>query len=199
MSTIYRACLISLIGLIVLSSIPAASLAAPSQPAGLPSSLAATSPNARLRVGNKTGTVIPRLVLTGPKAYVFYNLPLSNSEFVIEKGRYRIEYTTCGVKRSFMANIKSDLYRLRIEKCKTAKISVYNQTGGEMNLVLSGPTNYRFNLPLGNTHLTVIQGTFRYSMSARCGSRSGRLEVNRRVQWIWSCSEKNALDEKNKK
>jgi len=199
MSTIYRVCLISLIGLIVVSSFPDTGLAAPSQSAGSPSSPPATSPTATLRVGNRTGAILPMLVLTGPKTYVFYNLPATISDFVIEKGRYRIEYTSCGIKRSFIADIKADLHRIRINKCITAKISVFNQTGGEMNLSLSGPTNYRFRLPAGNTRLTVIQGTFRFTMSAQCGSRSGRLEVRKRIQWIWSCSLPNALDVKNKK
>ena len=200
MSTIYRICLISLIGLIIVSSFPDTGLAAPSQSAGSPSSLPATSPTATLRVGNGTGVILPKLVLIGPKTYVFYNLPASShSVFEIEKGRYRIEYTSCGIKRSFMADINADLYRLRIDKCKTAKISVFNQTGGEMNLVLSGPTNYRFKLPAGNTRLTVIQGTFRFTMSAQCGSRSGRLEVRKRIQWIWSCPQPNVLYVRNKK
>jgi hypothetical protein len=200
MSTIYRSCLITLIALIILSSFPVLSYAAPMQPSGLPSNSKATSPTATLRVGNDTGAVLPKLVLTGPKTYVFYNLPASShSDFVIEKGRYRIEYTSCGIKRSFMVDIKADLQRLRIEKCKMAKISVFNHTGGDMNLSLSGPTAYRFNLPPGNTRLLVIQGTFRYNMSALCGSKSGRLEVRKRIQWIWTCPQPNALDVKNKK
>ncbi len=196
MYRIYRLGLFALIGLVILSSTPAMGLAAPLLSDALPTNLAATSPTAIFRVGNKTHTVIPMLVLTGPKKYVFYRLAVSNTEFVIEKGRYRIEYTSCGIKRSFVVDIKSDLFRLRIARCQMNRLVIQNQTGGDMTLSLSGPASYQFKIVPGLNRFKVIDGPFNYRAYAICGSKSGRIHMNHgRVDWSWSCPQPNVLDD----
>ena len=187
MSTVHRSWLIALIGLIFLLSYPGMGLAAPLLSEGLTADTAASSPTAILRVKNQTGVKVPELVLTGPKNYVFYNVPPAHTDYVVEKGRYRIEYTICGVKRSFMVDIKSDLYRIKISKCRVSKVAVINQTGGDIVITLSGPTNYRFKLGPGTNRILIVHGTYRYNLVAQCGSKSGRLEVKGRIRWTCTC------------
>src|SRR5574341_2140826 len=69
--------------------------------------LAATD-TIRLAFQNKTGAVLDRLVLTGPKTYTFTNVPIGKSTFEILKGKYTIQYKACGANRSKKVTIRSE-------------------------------------------------------------------------------------------
>ncbi len=53
----------------------------------------------------------------------------------------------------------------------TVKVSVENRTGDEVDINLSGPASYKFNVQTGNSKITVEAGTYSYSYKA-CGGRT---------------------------
>ena len=146
----------------------------------------AASPTVRLIVSNKTGAIIDRLVLTGPKVYTFTNVPQGNSTYTILKGKYSIQYKACGVNRTKKANILSN-FKFSTVSCPTAKISVVNTTGGNLILSLKGPATYRFVIPAGTTRITVLKGSYQFTGSGRCGAHSGTFKAQGRVRWTWWC------------
>jgi hypothetical protein len=146
----------------------------------------AASGTVRLTVNNKTGAVLATLTLTGPKTYVFYNVPTGRSIYEVIKGKYRLTYKACGANRSKILNIQSNL-KFNTVSCPVARIRVVNETGGTLILVLNGPASYRFALPPGNTVIVVLKGTYQFTGSGRCGTDRGSLRAQGRMFWTWWC------------
>lgn len=146
----------------------------------------AASATVRLIVSNKTGAVIDRLILTGPKVYTFTNVPQGNSTYTILKGTYSITYKACGTNKTKKVNIQSN-FKFSTVSCPTAKINVVNTTGGNLILSLKGPATYRFVIPSGTTRINVLKGSYQYTGSGRCGSQSGTIKAQGRVRWTWWC------------
>ena len=144
---------------------------------------------AKIIFNNKTGVKIDKLVLTpitGPKTYTFYNVAPGKTEFNIEKGKYSMEYSSCGKLKVKKVNITGTL-KLNTASCPTANVTINNITGGTINLTLTGPTTYRFTLPSGKTKITVWKGDYDYSCSGRCGTDSGEVKFKNRLVWTWYC------------
>jgi len=168
-------------------TLPAAGFPAPDQSAGLGITMvSATGGTVRLTVNNQTGAVMTRLVLSGTKAYTFYNVPQGKSNFQVIKGNYKFEYQACGAKKTKKVNIQSNT-KFTTVKCAVAKIQMVNQTGSNMYLTLTGPSTYRFTLPPGTTPITVLKGSYKYTMATRCGSDSGTISAKGKVRWTWWC------------
>jgi hypothetical protein len=169
-------------------TMPAAGFTAPDQSAGLGiTTVAATGGTVRLTVNNQTGAVMSRLVLSGPKAYTFYNVPQGRSTYQIIKGSYKFEYQACGAKKSKKVNIQSNT-KFATVKCPVAKVQMVNQTGSNMYLTLTGPSTYRFTLPPGNTPITVLKGTYKYTMTTRCGTETDSITLKGKGRWTWWCN-----------
>jgi hypothetical protein len=150
------------------------------------SGLAATD-TIRLTFQNKTGAVLDKLVLTGPKTYTFYNVPVGKSTFMILKGKYTIQYKACGANRSKKTTILSN-YKFSTVGCPLAKINVINSSGSNLFLNLKGPATYRFVIPPGTTRINVIKGTYQFTGTLPCGSNSGTIKVKGRMKWTWWCT-----------
>ncbi len=148
--------------------------------------LAAT---ARLVFNNKTGAKLDRLVLTpvvGTKTYTFYNVAPGTTEFSVEKGKYKMEYSACGKTKVKKVNITGTL-KLNTASCPSTTININNQTGGTIYLTLTGPTTYRFTLAAGKNKITVWKGTYNYTCSGQCGRKSGEIKFKGRMTWNWWC------------
>lgn len=138
---------------------------------------------------NKTGVKIDKVVLnplTAPRSYTFYNVAPGKTEFSVEKGKYTLEYSSCGKLKVKKVNLTGTL-KLNTATCPTSTINVNNLSGGTMTLSLKGPATYRFTLPTGKTKITVWKGVYNYTGSGRCGSQSGEIKVKNRMNWTWWC------------
>lgn len=150
---------------------------------GVEAPLAATG---KLIFNNKTGVVIPQLILTGVKNYTFYNVPAGKSEFTVEKGKYSVEYPACGKSKIKKVSISGNT-KINTVSCPTTTVNLINQTGGTFYLTLTGPATYRFNIPTGTTKITVMKGQYSYYVSGNCGTSSGTVKIRNRMRWTWWC------------
>jgi hypothetical protein len=171
-------------------SMPTIGFAAEAQSEGLSVSIQsprAASATVRLTFNNKTGAVLAKLVLRGPRTYTYYNVPQGKSIYQIDKGTYTFEYTACGAKKVKKVNIQSN-NKFTTVTCQVAKVSVQNNTGGTMYMSLAGPAPYRFVLPPGTTRITVLKGTYNYTVTGACGGTStGKVTLKGRGRWTWWC------------
>jgi len=190
MSKIRQILVILLVGILTSAwSLPPAVITTPTQSDGL--SITVLSPQSasgtiRLTVNNKTGAVIDRLVLSGAKAYTFYNVPIGKSTFEIIKGKYKIEYLACGVNKAKKVTILSN-YKFNTVSCPMAKINVINETGSIMTLIMNGPSKYRFTIPPGTMRINVIKGTYKYTGYCSCGTITGTINAKGRMRWNFWC------------
>ncbi len=191
MSRIRRAIIFLLVGLLLSAwSLPPDAWGASTQPDSLSASIQtrlAASTTIKLTVQNKTGAVLDRLVLTGPKTYTFTNVAIGKSTFEILKGKYTIQYKACGANRSKKVTILSN-YKFSTVGCPLVKINVINESNGNLFLNLKGPVNYRFVIPPGVTRITIIKGTYQYSGTMPCGTFSGTIKARGRIRWWWWCT-----------
>jgi hypothetical protein len=169
-------------------TMPAAGFTTPDQSAGLGITVVeATGGTARLTVNNQTGAVMPKLVLNGGKTYTFYNVPQGKSQYDVLKGSYKFEYQACGAKKSKKVNIQSNT-KFSTVKCAVSKIQMNNQTGSNMYLTLTGPSTYRLTIPPGNSPITVLKGSYQYTMQTSCGTDSGTINLKGKMRWTWWCN-----------
>jgi len=57
-----------------------------------------------------------------------------------------------------------------------------------MYMRLSGLAPFRFVLPPGSTRITVLKGTYQYTITGACGGIStGKVIMKGRVRWMWWC------------
>jgi len=184
MSKVRQIIIVLLVGLL-LSAWTVPSAQTNSEVTSLQSPQAATD-TVRLTLQNKTGAVLERLVLSGPKVYTFYNVPMGKSVYMVLKGKYTIQYKACGANKSKKVNILSN-YKFSTVGCPLAKLNVINDTGGILYLNLKGPVNYRHVIPPGTMRINIIKGTYQFTGSTICGSNSGTIKAKGRMRWNWWC------------
>ncbi|UCH61224.1 MAG: hypothetical protein JSV61_07010 [Anaerolineales bacterium] len=189
MSRLARTFGILLVALLISAWIvPAVGVMAPEQSAGLGvTTLAAGGGNVRLIVNNRTGAVIPQLVLTGAKTYTFYDVPQGRNIFEISRGTYKIQYQACGAKKAKKVNIQGNT-KFSTVTCPVVKIQILNQTNSNLYLTLTGPSTYRFTLPHGTTPIIVLKGVYKYTMQTACGTERGTVAIKRKARWTWWCN-----------
>ena len=191
MSNIRHIIVVLLVGLLLSAwTVPSASWGTSTQTSSLATS--SQSPQAetntvRLTFQNKTGAVLEQLVLSGPKIYTFYNVPIGKSIYTVLKGKYTIQYKACGANKSKKVSILSN-YKFSTVGCPLAKLTVINDTGGILTLNLKGPANYRRVIPPGTMRIKVSKGTYQFTGTTNCGSNSGTIKAKGRMRWNWWCS-----------
>jgi hypothetical protein len=163
-------------------------LVAAAFPMPVVASTSAGSPNAKLTITNKAlGPVT--VILKGPKSYTIL-APVGKTIKEIVKGDYTYEYKACGVTKTGKLPAKGAQAKLNILPCKTATVTIANFGKGTMTLTLSGPQNYSFSAGPGVIRKeTVLEGTYKWTISATCGTKSGTSLIKGKKHIFWArCS-----------
>jgi hypothetical protein len=147
-------------------------------------SVSATSTNSKLTITNKSlGQTY--VYLTGPKGYTI-NAPIGKTVQEIQKGDYTYKYKACGVEKTGKLNAKAAQAKLIIPACKVAVVYLFNFGSGTASLSLSGPANYNITAgPDSLTKLTVLEGSYRYSLSGSCVNKSGTALLKGKKNLFW--------------
>jgi hypothetical protein len=116
----------------------------------------------------------------------------------VSEGTYQYSFSTdCGGYQSGSIQVKKSGGQLVIPACKTdkaakgekaAKVTIVNDTGSTLTLILSGPAYYTFYLQPGKTKIDVIQGKYEYSAYGCSDSESGSIRLRSGFKWYWYCS-----------
>jgi hypothetical protein len=156
------------------------------------SQAAATS--VQLVVNNKTGETL-NLSLKGPATYNWNINPGKTTQTVVP-GKYKYTYKACGGQKSGTVEVKKNGKVLTLAACnqKGAKVGgvvnvkIRNNTGGYVQLNLTGPATYSFSLAPGNSTISVIRGKYQYTAWG-CGgaSISGTKQLGGGKTWTWWC------------
>jgi hypothetical protein len=149
---------------------------------------AAGVPNSKLTITNKSAGPLT-VILKGPKSYTIY-AAVGKTTQEIMKGDYVYEYKACGVTKTGKLPAKGAQAKLNILACKTASITIANYGNGNMSVSLSGTQNYSFNVGEHTTvKQTILEGEYRWKISASCGSKSGTLYLKGKKNVFWArCS-----------
>jgi len=76
-------------------------------------------------------------------------------------------------------------------KSKLAKLSINNKTGGYLSIQLRGQNgSYWFSIAPGKHRVFVKSGRYSYTVSARCGSKSGNVSIKKGKSWKWWCAKR---------
>jgi hypothetical protein len=141
---------------------------------------------------NKTGSSV-RITLTGPQT-VYLTLQTGKNKAELLPGTYRYSYDACGKTNTGNFKVNKAGATLTLPKCKTGgggsgevKVKINNLTGGTMTLVLTGPKNYTFYIQSGRQQITVMKGTYTYTMYTVCGTATGTEKIKGSYQWTWWC------------
>jgi hypothetical protein len=70
---------------------------------------------------------------------------------------------------------------------KTVKVNMINDTGGMINLTLSGPATYRLTIQTGKSQIFVMKGRYSYTVYGICGTKSGTINIRGNTRWRWWC------------
>lgn len=164
--------------LTTLSPAPAlgAGSAAPAQPAE----------GSKLMIDNKSGSQVT-VTLRGPKTYTFVAPPGKTNQ-IIARGKYQYEYVACGGTKRGSLSAAPSAVKLLIPKCVTANVSIQNETSSNIFLTLTGAGNYSFTLAPGKTKIQVNKGKYEYRVSGACGSKTGTINLGKRMVWRFWCS-----------
>jgi hypothetical protein len=154
-------------------------------PMPVAASTTAASPNSKLTITNKAlGPVM--VMLKGPKSYTI-NAAVGKTAQDILKGDYTYEYKACGVTKTGKLSAKGVQSKLNILACKTASVTVFNFGVGNLSLTLSGPQNYSFSVgPESFTRRTVLEGTYKWRLTAICSSDSGTTLIKGKKNIFWA-------------
>lgn len=68
------------------------------------------------------------------------------------------------------------------------RVVIRNLTGGRLLLNLYGPSNYYYSIRTGSWYIYVRGGTYNYTVTARCGTASGRVKMTAGKIWTWYCN-----------
>ena len=136
------------------------------------------------------GTAI-YLNFIGPANY-YRSLVPGVTKIDVEKGKYTYTYYACGGYREGKIEVKKANTKLILPGCGSSsagknmmKFTVFNRTGGYITLELTGPRDYSFGLPRGETVLEVIKGKYKYTAWG-CGrtSDSGTVRSNNKLIFV---------------
>lgn len=180
--------LMSIVLLLSFALQPAAAMAA--QPA------ASGSTTVRLVINNQTGANV-NLSLSGASSY-YFTLGAGKTSVEVLKGKYQYRYLACEANQTGTLEVKKANQKLVLKKCpaakkagskaaKTVKVSMINETGGTMTLILNGATSYRLTVPSGKSKISVEKGKYTYTVYAVCGTKTGTINIRNRLRWSWRC------------
>ncbi|GAB4396671.1 MAG: hypothetical protein OHK0052_18250 [Anaerolineales bacterium] len=150
----------------------------------------------RLMVDNRSEKLLT-IILEGPKRYLFYVGSETDKTFTPERGEYRYTITACGVtvkgkmdlttnKKIVMPACSNGLggkgynpNRINLsEKIKLVKMSIKNETGGYIRLVLRGPNTHTWEFKTGETKkLSLARGSYTYTVYGCGGTFESRKAV----------------------
>lgn len=147
---------------------------------------------------NKTGSPV-RITLTGP-ATVSINLGTGKTKSELAPGTYKYSYEACDKTNTGTFKVRSNGDTLTLPKCtstasgssKTVTISIRNDTGQVLRIVLVGPRTYTFTVSSGqNGKFTMEAGKYSYTVSGYgCGGYSedkGTVNIKKDFKWHWFC------------
>jgi hypothetical protein len=138
----------------------------------------------KLTIDNKAGAPL-YITLTGPKAYSFY-APAGKTEFDVEQGTYEISYYACGAQTTDTFLVKKKGGTLKI---LCVPVTVNNLTGDPFTIEFTGPANYYFNFPEGKTTISIVSGTYEFTISGPCGpDYTGTKTFVKKYTWFWYCN-----------
>lgn len=152
-----------------------------------------TLPNniASLKVSNKSGADL-QISLQGKSPY-FLNARAGNSQHVIRRGTYEYSYYACGAWQSGEIKVDNNTYEFKIASCNTAtaggvKLIIINNTNGILTLHLVGPAEYWFHIAPGKETVTVVKGTYDYTVWGCGGSTgTGTKKLTSKSEWRFWC------------
>jgi hypothetical protein len=158
-------------------------------------SVQAAATTLQLVVNNKTGATVD-LSLKGPAGSYNWRVKEGKSTFSVVPGIYKYSYTACGKQVSGSVHVRKNAQVLNLAACakKATKgagvvnVKIRNNTGGYVQLNLSGPATYSFSLAPGSSTISVIKGKYQYSAWG-CGgaSISGTKQLGGGSTWTWWC------------
>ncbi len=113
---------------------------------------------------------------------------MGRSRYQVVKGSYKVSFrTVCGenVLRSIKINGN---FTLLTPSCVENTLVLENRTGAELILTLTGPRTYQVRVPEGKSKFVFFHDTYRYTVVAACGTRSGKIIIDARLRiWKWKC------------
>lgn len=139
----------------------------------------------KLMIDNKSGAQVT-VTLTGPRTYTFLVGPGKTNQ-IIDRGKYKYEFVACGATKKGTLSATPSAVKLAIPKCVTSNVTVQNETGSNLFLTLSGTGNYSFTLAPGKTKIQVNKGKYEYRVSGACGTKTGTINLGKRMVWRWWC------------
>jgi hypothetical protein len=156
----------------------------------------ASSALVKLVINNQTSANI-YLSLSGASSY-YFTLGAGKTSVEVLKGKYQFRYLACGATQTGTLEIKKANQKFVLKKCaavkgakskpaNTVKVTMINQTGGTMTIVLTGPTTYRFTVQSGKSQILVAKGKYSYTGYTVCGTNSGKLNIRSNGRWRWRC------------
>ncbi len=67
------------------------------------------------------------------------------------------------------------------------KVLIRNRTRGILSIRLAGTLVYNFSVGTGGHYIYVRAGTYKYTVTARCGKASGSVKLSAGKVWTWTC------------
>jgi len=146
---------------------------------------AASGGTLKITIKNKSSQNVT-VQMWGPANYNLLAKKSVASKHNVLPGKYTYLYTVCGARITGEYVATKNSKPLTIPAC--AQIRLVNSTGSTMWLRLSGPASYSFTLPPGKTNLSVLSGTYQYTVTG-CGgiSKSGKVVLKGKKTWVWWC------------
>lgn len=150
----------------------------------------------QLVIVNKNKTTVTVYVY-GPAYNTIIAKP-GKTKLPVSEGTYQYSFRTdCGGYQSGSIQVKKSGAQLLIPACKTdkagkgdkaAKVTIVNDTGSTLTLILSGPASYTFYLPPGKTKIDVLLGKYEYTAYGCSDSEFGSIRLRSGFKWYWYCS-----------
>ena len=150
----------------------------------------------QLVIVNKDKTSVT-VYISGPTYQMVVAKP-GKTKVPISEGEYSFSFSTdCGGYQSGSIQVKKSGAQLIIPSCKAdktskgdkaAKVTIVNDTGSILTLILSGPAYYTFYLQPGKTKIDVLQGKYDYSAYGCSDSEYGSIRLRSGFKWYWYCS-----------
>ena len=151
-----------------------------------------TKDKVQVQFQNKTGSSV-RITLTGP-ATVYLTLNTGKTKTEMIPGTYRYSYNACGTTNTGTFKVKAGA-NLALPKCKSGgggsagekKQAITNNTGGTLTMILSGPHSYTFYVATGRSQISLVKGTYNYTIYG-CGAvLTGSRKLPGGGNWVFWC------------
>jgi hypothetical protein len=158
-------------------------------------SVQAAAATLQLVINNKTGATV-NLSLKGPAGSYTWTVKSGKSTFSVASGQYKYSYKACDKQVTGTVNVKKNGQVLSLPACSkkgtkaagTVNVKVRNNTGGYVQLNLTGPATYTFSIAPGSSTINVIKGKYQYTAWGCGGSSiSGTKQLGGGSTWTWWC------------